>query len=44
MKLKTDIIRLDTNNRMLRLGGGKNAGLWFIRLDLWWFGLRIKNC
>lgn len=34
---------LDKNNRMIRLGGGKNKGKWFARVDLWFFGLRIAQ-
>jgi len=34
-------INLDKENRMLRFGFGKHAGTWFIRIDLWWFGIRI---
>ena len=26
---------------MLRFGFGKHDGTWFMRLDLWWFGIRI---
>jgi len=32
-------IALDKNNRMLRVGFGKNKGRWFVRIDLWFFGL-----
>lgn len=35
-------IPLDKNNRMLRAGFGKHNGEWFVRFDLWFFGLRIK--
>jgi len=34
-------INLDNQNRMLRFGFGKHNGTWFIRIDLWWFGIRI---
>jgi len=34
-------INLDEQNRMLRFGFGKHDGIWFMRLDLWWFGIRI---
>ena len=34
-------INLDKENRMLRFGFGKHSGTWFIRIDLWWFGVRI---
>lgn len=34
-------IKLDENNRMLRIGFGKNNSRWFARIDFWFFGLRI---
>ena len=34
-------INLDRQNRMLRFGFGKHNGTWFMRLDLWWVGIRI---
>jgi len=36
-------IRLDKDNRMLRIGFGKNGGSPFFRIDLWFLGIRIKN-
>lgn len=36
-------ITLDKDNRMLRLGLGKNKGKWFVRIDLWCFGLRLSQ-
>lgn len=41
--MKFSKIKLDKNNRMLRIGFGKNKGDWFIRIDLWWLGLRMKK-
>lgn len=35
-------IPLDKDNRMFRIGFGKNNGTWFFRIDLWSIGLRIK--
>lgn len=35
-------IDLDKDNRMIRLGFGKNNGSWFIRIDLWFVGYRIS--
>lgn len=35
-------IKLDSDNRMLRFGFGKNQGRWFARLDLWFFGVRLS--
>lgn len=32
---------LDKDNRMLRIGIGKNKGNWFFRIDLWFFGIRF---
>jgi len=37
-----DIIRLNKDNRMLRIGFGKHKGKWFARVDLWFIGIRIK--
>jgi hypothetical protein len=34
-------LMLDKDNRMLRLGLGKNNGSWFVRIDLWFIGIRI---
>lgn len=36
-------IKLDKDNRMLRLGFGKNQATWFFRIDLWAVGYRIKK-
>lgn len=36
------VIPLDKDNRMLRVGFGKNEGRGFFRIDLWSFGLRIS--
>ena len=36
-------INLDKDNRMLRIGFGKNKGDWFFRIDLWYFGIRFKK-
>lgn len=36
-------IDLDKQNRMLRIGFGKNEGRWFARLDLWCVGFRITQ-
>lgn len=38
-----DKIILDKDNRMLRIGFGRNKGLWFFRIDLWWVGYRLKK-
>lgn len=32
---------LDKENRMLRIGFGKNKGSWFARVDLWFVGWRL---
>lgn len=34
-------IPLDKDNRMLRVGFGKNNGKWFFRVDLWFAGYRF---
>jgi hypothetical protein len=36
-------IPLDSANRMLRIGLGKNDGNWFARVDLWCVGIRITK-
>lgn len=36
-----DKFELDEDNRMLRAGFGKYQGIWFIRVDLWFVGLRV---
>jgi len=36
-------IPLSKNNRMLRLGFGKNEGRWFGRIDLWFYGFRVSQ-
>jgi hypothetical protein len=35
-------IPLEPNNRMLRIGFGKNNGKWFFRVDLWFAGFRLS--
>lgn len=35
------LITLNQQNRMLRIGFGKNDNQWFFRVDLWWFGVRF---
>jgi hypothetical protein len=37
-----DIIRLNKDNRMLRIGFCKHEKKWFVRVDLWFIGIRIK--
>ena len=34
-------IPLDRENRMIRVGFGKNQNRWFFRIDLWSVGYRI---
>ena len=36
-------IDLNRENRMLRIGFGKNEGKWFARVDLWCVGFRITK-
>ena len=36
-------ISLDADNRMLRIGLGKNNGHWFARVDLWCVAFRITK-
>ena len=40
--IKIEKIILDKQNRMLRIGFGKNKGLYFFRIDLWIIGYRFK--
>ena len=37
-----DIIQLNSDNRMVRIGFGLNEGRWFYRIDFWFFGIRIR--
>lgn len=39
--MKMTKIIMDANNRMIRLGFGKNKGNWFFRIDIWFVGYRI---
>lgn len=41
--MRIDKIPLDKNNRMLRIGFGKNKVIWFFRIDIWWVGYRFKR-
>ena len=41
--MRLDKIPLDQNNRMLRFGFGKNNSTWFIRINLWFIGFRLKR-
>jgi hypothetical protein len=41
--MKLTRISLDKDNRMLRLGMGKNDSNWFARVDLWYVGYRITR-
>ena len=36
-------ILLGKNDRMVRIGFGKNSGNWFARIDLWRVGYRITK-
>lgn len=38
-----NIIPMTPGNRMLRIGLGQHEGRWFLRLDLWFFGVRLVN-
>lgn len=40
--MKLTKIPLDEKNRMIRAGFGKHDGNWFVRVDLWWFGVRLS--
>jgi len=41
--MKITKIVLDKDNRMLRIGFGKNKGQLFFRVDLWCIGYRITQ-
>ena len=41
-KMKIEKIKLDKNNRMLRIGFGKNKDRKFFRIDLWCIGYRLS--
>lgn len=34
-------IKMDSKNRMARIGVGLHDGKFFARIDLWWVGFRI---
>lgn len=40
--MKIEIIKMTRGNRMLRMGLGQHDHKWFVRLDLWWYGIRIS--
>lgn len=42
-KLTITKIPLTEGNRMIRVGGGQNKGIWFFRVDLWFNGWRITK-
>jgi hypothetical protein len=39
--MKIAKIPFDASTRMLRIGLGKHAGRWFLRVDLWSVGYRV---
>jgi hypothetical protein len=41
--MKIDKIKLNHNNRMIRIGLGKHDGNWFFRIDFWFIGYRFKK-
>lgn len=41
--MNIDKIKLDKNNRMLRIGFGKHDGKFFFRIDLWYIGYRFRK-
>ena len=40
--MKITRISLNKENRMLRIGIGKNEGRWFFRIDCWFAGFRVN--
>ena len=41
--MKTTILKLPSWNRMIRMGFGKRDNQWYIRMDLWYYGIRITK-
>ena len=41
--MRINKIKLDKDNRMLRFGFGKNNSKWFVRIDIWFFGIRLNS-
>lgn len=39
--MKINKLKLDKNNRMLRIGFGRHDGKLFFRIDLWFIGYRF---
>lgn len=38
-----EVVRMQPGNRMVRIGCGRHAWCWFVRVDLWWVGLRLTR-
>lgn len=41
--MKLNAIKMEKGNRMIRFGFGQHESLWFVRLDLWWYGVRLSQ-
>lgn len=41
--MKLNVIKMEKGDRKLRFGFGQHSGLWYARLDLWWYGFRISE-
>lgn len=41
--VKFDTMYMDENNRMVRIGFGKNNGKMFFRVDFWFIGFRVSK-
>ena len=41
--MKLTKIKLNSDDRMLRIGFGKNKGNWFARIDVWFVGFRLTR-
>lgn len=37
------VAKLSDENRMVRVGFGRNMYRWFARIDLWWFYIRLST-
>lgn len=40
--MKLQIINMTKGNRMIRIGLGQNESIWFLRIDFWFKGIRVK--
>lgn len=43
MIIDFELVKMEAGNRMIRVGFGKNANRWFVRIDMWWYGFRVAE-